>query len=119
MGLTFHKLVVKSNRKARRKAVVEFLVDSGAVYSLAPTPALKKLGLRPYRAVDFSLADGTKISRRVGDAYFELDGRSGPSPVIFGEEDDQPLLGVTTLEALGLMLDPFTRRLIPMRMMLA
>jgi hypothetical protein len=38
--------------------------------------------------------------------------------VIFGEEGDEPLLGATTLESLGLVLDPFKRRLIPMRMLL-
>lgn len=39
--------------------------------------------------------------------------------MIFGETDDEPLLGATTLEGLGLVLDPFKRRLLPMRMLLA
>ena len=43
----------------------------------------------------------------------------GPAPVIFGELGDEPLLGATTLEALGLVLNPFTRTLHPMRMLLA
>ena len=119
MGLTNQKLVVKENRKARRKAAVNFLIDSGAVYSLVPARTLEKLGIRPYRKVDFSLADGTIISREVGDAYFEFQGEGGAAPVIFGEEGDEPLLGATTLESIGLVLDPFKRRLIPMRMMLA
>jgi len=38
--------------------------------------------------------------------------------VIFGEEGDKPLLGATNLESIGLILDPFKRRLIPMRMLL-
>jgi hypothetical protein len=38
---------------------------------------------------------------------------------ISGEQGDEPLLGATTLESIGLVLDPFKRRLIPMRMMLA
>src|ERR1043166_436406 len=119
MGLTNQKLVVKESRRARRKAVINFLIDSGAVYSLVPAPTLKKLGIRPYRKVDFALADGTTITRKVGDAYFELRGDGGAAPVIFGEEGDAPLLGATTLESLGLVLDPFKRRLIPMRMILA
>jgi clan AA aspartic protease len=119
MGLTHQKLVVKSSRRSRRKAEVDFLVDSGAVYSLVPASALKKLGIRSYRRQDFSLADGTRISRRLGDAYFELNGHGGAAPVIFGERGDEPLLGVTTLEALGLMLDPFKRELVPMRLVLA
>ena len=58
------------------------------------------------------------IRRRVGDAYFELQGEGGASPVIFGEEGNKPVLGATTLESIGLILDPFKRRLIPMRMLL-
>lgn len=110
---------MRPSRRSRRSAQIEFLVDSGAVYSLAPATALRKLGLRPYRDVTFTLADGTKIKRKVGDAYFEIDGHRGPAPVIFGEKGDEPLLGATTLESLGLVLDPFKRRLLPMRMLLA
>ncbi len=119
MGLTNQKLLVKETRRARRKATVNFLIDSGAVYSLVPAPTLRRLGVRPYRKVDFSLADGRTITREVGDAYFEIRGDGGAAPVIFGEEGDEPLLGATTLESLGLVLDPFKRRLIPMRMLLA
>jgi clan AA aspartic protease len=119
MALTAQVLTVRPSRNAKRKAEVKFLVDSGAVYSLVPAGTLRKLGLRPYREVTFSLADGTTITRKVGDAYFEIDGNRGPAPVIFGEEGDEPLLGATTLESLGLVLDPFKRRLIPMRMVLA
>lgn len=72
MGLTSQKLIVKESRRARRKATVNFLIDSGAVYSLVPEQTLKKIGIRSYRAVDFSLADGRIITRRVGDAYFEF-----------------------------------------------
>jgi hypothetical protein len=50
-------------------------------------------------------------------AYFEFHGEGGAAPVIFGEEGDEPLLGATTLESLGLVLDPFKRRLIAMRLL--
>ena len=119
MGLTHQKLIVKPSHESRRKAEVNFLIDSGAVYSLVPTRVLRTMGIRPHRKVDFSLADGTMITRQVGDAYFEFQGEGGPAPVIFGEEGDEPLLGATTLEGLGLVLDPFKRVLAPMRMMLA
>ena len=74
MGLTNQRIVVKESRRARRKAAVNFLIDSGAVYSLVPAATLKKLGIRPHRKVDFALADGTTITRQVGDAYFEFQG---------------------------------------------
>ena len=119
MGPTSQKLLVKENRRARRKAAVNFLIDSGAVYSLVPAPTLRRIGVHPYRKVDFALADGRTITRHVGDAYFEFRGEGGAAPVIFGERGDEPLLGATTLESIGLVLDPFKRRLIPMRMLLA
>ena len=118
MGLTTQKLVVKESHRARRQVAVNFLIDSGAVYSLVPGSTLRKLGIRPHRHVDFALADGTTIRRAVGDAYFEFQGEGGAAPVIFGERGDEPLLGATTLESIGLVLDPFKRRLLPMRMLL-
>lgn len=43
----------------------------------------------------------------------------GHTPVILAEPGDEALLGAVTLEILGLVLNPFTRELQPMRMMLA
>jgi len=37
------------------------------------------------------------------------------SPVVLGEADDAPLLGAVTLATLGLMVNPLTREVIPMR----
>lgn len=79
---------------------------------------LEELNIKSYKEITFSLADGTHIHRKVGDAYFEYNGNGGAAPVIFGEPGDQPLLGATTLESLGLALNPFTRELYPMRMLL-
>jgi len=47
------------------------------------------------------------------------EGEGGPAPVVYGEEGDEPLLGATTLESLGLVLNPFTRTFHPMRMLMA
>lgn len=118
MGSTIKNLIVKESRKANKKIQVEFLIDSGAVYSLVPAEQLKALGIKPYKILDFVLADGSKMTRQVGDAYFEYQGEGGSAPVIFGEKGDEPLLGVTTLESLGLVLNPFKRELYPMRMLM-
>jgi predicted aspartyl protease len=80
---------------------------------------LDELGIDTYRTIDFALADGTVITRRVTSGYFEYNGEGGPAPVIYGEEGDEPLLGVTTLESFGLVLHPFKRELLPMRMLMA
>ena len=118
MGLTHQKLTVKSSRNGRKSIAVDFLIDSGAVYSLVPGKQLKSIGIKPYKKLEFSLADGSLVTRRVGDAYFEYQGDGGAAPVIFGEHGDQPLLGATTLERLGLVLNPFQRQLHPMKLVL-
>ena len=119
MGLTHKALLVKESRRSERADVVEFLIDSGAVHSLVPGRVLLSLGIEAYKEVKFVLADGTTVVRRVGDAYFEYNGMGGAAPVIFGEKGDEALLGATTLESLGLVLNPLNRELYPMRMLLA
>lgn len=116
MGLTTVEVRVKKSRESKASRLVDFVVDSGAVYSVVSAPVLKALKCRPYRQRDFFLADGSKVTRRIGDAYFEYREVGGPAPVIFGEKGDKNLLGVTTLEALELVFDPFKRELRPMTM---
>ncbi|MEQ9422795.1 MAG: clan AA aspartic protease [Cyclobacteriaceae bacterium] len=118
MGLTHKSLLIKPDRKNANYKNVDFLIDSGAIYSLVSSEVLAKLGIEAYKQMEFVLADGTKVSRQVGDAYFEYNGEGGMAPVIFGEEGDEPLLGATTLESLGLVLNPFKRELFPMRLLL-
>lgn len=119
MRLTHKVLKVKESRKAGTERNIEFLVDSGAIHSLVHRHELVNLGIEPYKNLTFILADGTNVEREVGDAYFEYQGEGGAAPVIFGEPGDEPLLGATTLESLGLVLNPFKRELYPMRLMLA
>src|SRR3972149_2585191 len=116
MGATMVEVLVRKTHDSKTSRIVEFLVDSGAVYSVVSATILKQLGCKPYREKAFYLADGSKITRKIGDAFFEYKGVGGPAPVIFGEKHDRDLLGVTTLEALELVLDPFRGDLRPMTM---
>lgn len=117
MGLTFIDGEV-TGRKGKR-ANVRFLVDSGATYTLLPENVWRQIGLKPKRNVVFSLADGTQIERSVSECHIALPQGDGHTPVILGEPGDEPLLGVVTLEILGLVLNPFNRMLQPMKMLLA
>ncbi len=119
MGITTAILRVREHRKSEKFADVEFLIDSGAVYSVVPGKILDELDIEPYREMSFSLADGTSVKRKVSSAYFEFEGEGGPAPVVYGEEGDTALLGATTLESIGLVLNPFSRTLHPMRMLIA
>lgn len=97
---------------------VAFLVDSGATYTLLPEPVWRKIGLEPKREHAFVLADGRTIVRKVSECFIILPQGEAHTPVILGEGDDEPLLGVVTLEILGLVFNPFKRTLEPMRMLL-
>ena len=119
MGITKATLRVREPRKSKKFADVDFLVDSGAIYSLVPGETLDSLDIEPYKEMSFALTDGTGIKRKISSAYFEFKGEGGPAPVIYGEPGDEPLLGATTLESIGLVLNPFSRTLHPMRMLLA
>lgn len=100
------------------KETVRFLIDSGATYSLLPQEIWKKIGLTAKRTLEFTLADGTIIKRGVSECHLVLPQGEGHTPVVLGEESDEALLGVVTLEILGLVFNPFNRTLQPMRMLL-
>ena len=118
MGLTHIKAIVANPGNPRKAAKLVFLVDSGAIYSVVPGETLRRLGIRPHSTETFTLADGTEVKRRMGDAVFIIDGKRRASPVIFGEKGDSVLLGAVSLESLGFILDPFKRKLRPLPMVL-
>ena len=112
MGLTHVDANVTGPTGISRQ--LKLMVDSGAAYSLIPTKVWKAIKLKPKKTASFTLADGTTIERKVSECHIALAGEEGHTPVILGEPGDEPLLGVITLENLGLVLDPFKRTLQPM-----
>lgn len=118
MALTFLEIEVGNPATPEVTEGVEFLIDSGAVHSVVPRAVLEGLGIRPLDQQEFRLADGSKVVRSKGIALFRYGDRVGGADVIFGEEGDSSLLGATTLESLGLSLDPLRRELRPLPMVL-
>jgi len=116
MGITNVRAIVGNPADISRTSEVEFLVDSGATYSLVPEGILSQLGIEPHSVREFVLGNGEFVKRRMGTATFEYLGVRGDSLVMFGEPGDSPLLGATTLEGFGLILDPFRRELKPLPM---
>lgn len=120
MGLTFTKVRVSNPRHPRKRArEIEVLLDTGAIYSVLPRSSLEDMGIRPMGREEFTLADGTHKRYPVGEAFFEFGGKAGTSKVVFAPRGTTPLLGTLRLESLGLMVNPITRELAPMRMILA
>jgi len=83
-----------------------------------PLNIVKKLGLRPSFSREFTLADGRKIERLIGDAKIRFGNEEISTPVVLGKRGDGALFGALTLESFGLALDPFQRKIYKAKMML-
>lgn len=118
MGAAYVDAVLRGPNGVERD--LRLLVDSGATYSMVPHDTWRALELVSTRSVDVVLADGTVLPRDVFECFITLNGLGAShSPVFLGEPGDEALLGVITLENSGLVLNPYTRTLHPMKMMLA
>ena len=90
-----------------------FLVDSGAIDSMAPASQLAAAGIAPVGASSYELANGSVHEYRYGLAQIEFMGDLTAGRVIFGPEGIEPILGVTALESVGIVLDPASQTLKP------
>lgn len=111
MGTFFHPITLIGPSGERE--TLEALVDTGASFTTVPASVLERLGVRPHRSMRFRLADGRLADWPLGWVTVEIDGQREQSIVAFGPEDSPPLLGVHTLQSMGLGVDPVEHRLVP------
>jgi len=111
-NMNFVKTKFRIYNPAQREkfAEIEGIVDTGAIYTVINKNILESIGLKPVEKRKFK-AFGGEIEREIGIAEIELMGRKGGITVIFGENKDPAILGVTALEALGLEVDPIKNTL--------
>jgi predicted aspartyl protease len=83
---------------------VDAIADTGAIYSIVRRDLLEKLGIKPLRRRRFK-AFGGYVERDVGEVGMVLLGERLIVPVVFGEEGDAGVIGVTALEIFGLEVD--------------
>ncbi len=102
-----------SNPDRSRFEKVEALVDTGATYTQLPGPLLRDLGITPIEKRTFIITGGHRITGKVGEAPLQIDDMVRTSPVIFGDDESDILLGAVTLEVFGLGVDPVNQKLIP------
>ena len=112
MGM-FNVPIKISNPNGEDEAEFDALVDTGAFLTMAPEPALRRLGLTPNRTVEFELADGSIVAHGVGEARAAINGHSVTTQIVFGPEGVEPVIGALTLESLRLAVDPVNEPLIP------
>ena len=83
---------------------LEAIVDTGAIYSVVRRDVLEQLGVKPVERRRFR-AFGGYVERDIGEVGMVLMGRRRVVPVIFGEDGDPAVVGVTALEIFGFEVD--------------
>ncbi|MBI5388496.1 MAG: aspartyl protease family protein [Verrucomicrobia bacterium] len=109
MGLMHVTTTLRASEKARKKYQADFLVDTGATDSMAPTTQLKQAGIRPRGRTAYELANGQTVEYDFGLAEIEFMGEITSGRVIFGPDNAEPILGVIALESVGILVDPANR----------
>ena len=111
MGAVQVTVTIRNPADRNREWSGLFLVDTGATDSLVPRKHLEEIGLQPIGGRTCELADGSDLRLEVGVAEIEFMGEAVGGTVMFGDDDDEPLLGVTALESVGIEVDPVNQRL--------
>ncbi len=86
------------------------LVDTGASFTVLPLEIAEKHLIETPFSVDLKLGDGRSVKARVFVAEAEIEGRRGPVRVL-AFPGAVPVVGVDTLETLGLKVNPITGKI--------
>ena len=100
------------------KVELEFLVDAGAIYTVISKSIAEKVRLKEFGKRKFKTGGGV-VELPVAEAYVIVEGEGVTSLVAVSSDEEMPvLLGVTTLELLGLQVDPVAGKLKPLELLI-
>ena len=111
LGHTVAKVRLYNPHDLSRCLDLELLVDTGSTYTWVKRGRLERLGIRPMGKRRFRTIEGRVVEREIGEAIVECLGERATCIIVFAEEDDVEVLGVTALENLALEVDPVTKQL--------
>jgi len=112
MGEIYTDVVIRNPSDPARSWTGSFLVDTGAIETLAPASQLQAIGIEPVSPRLYELADGSEVRLGVGIGRMEFMGEVVGGMIAFGSDDVEPLLGVTAMESAGIIIDPRTHEII-------
>jgi predicted aspartyl protease len=102
---------VKARFRGRDEIEFErILVDTGASFTVIPLDVAEKHFFETPFTVDLKLGDGRVVRAKVFIAEGEIEGRKGPLRILAFEKAI-PVIGIDTLETLGLKVDPITGKI--------
>jgi len=118
MGYVRVRGIIANPLNRNLKDELEFIADTGAIYTVIPKSIANKLQLKEMDKRRFKTASGEIGEYPVSEAYITIEGKSVTSLVAIATEKTPILLGVTTLELLGLQVDPVNGKLTPLDLMI-
>ena len=92
---------------------VEPLVDSDSIHTVVPSEVLEELKIKPIGEINVKVFGGGTVRRKYGIAVVEYENKFRGITVVFGKDKDTPVMGVPLLEQLGYIVDPISRKLVP------
>ncbi|MBO3810240.1 MAG: Retroviral aspartyl protease [Candidatus Brockarchaeota archaeon] len=117
MGFVRVKARVWNIESPENATEVTLLADSGAIYTVLPESLLKSIGVKSIGRRRFRLANNQVLEKDIGIVGMEVNGVKTHTIAVFGDENVY-LLGVVTLEELGLEVDPIRGELKPLELLL-
>ena len=111
MGATHVTVTIRNLAEPDRTWDGLFLVDTGATDCMVPRQHLEAIGIMPQGKRLYELADGKSVRFDIAAARVEFMGEIVGATIIFGDDDTEPLLGVTALESVGIEVDPSNQTL--------
>lgn len=111
MGATYVTCTVRNPAEPERVWEGLFLVDTGATDCLVPSRHLEAIGLEADGERIYALADGSEHRMPITLGRIEFMGEWVGATIVMGDDDSEPLLGVTALESVGIEVDPRNQQL--------
>lgn len=111
MGATHVTVTIRNPADLDKTWEGLFLIDAAVIDSLVPRQHLEAIGLQPKAQRSYELANGRAIRMDITTADIEFMGEIVGGTIIFGDDNAEPLLGVTALGSVGIEVDPRNQRL--------
>ncbi len=113
MGHVYARALFKGNKGVYERE--SMLVDTGATYTFLPLSVVEKIGaIRTPWKVKVTLGNGRTMDAEIALTLIEAEGRESPVKVAIADGAIE-VIGVETLEALGLKVNPVSGKLEPTR----
>jgi len=113
MGSFSAKLRVWNPASPEKAEEVEAMVDTGAAFSWIHRERLERLGVVKLRRIGFRAIDGSILERDTAAVWVGSNGFTAPDIVVIAERNDMEVIGVHTIEGLGMAADPVQKKLVP------